>query len=236
MPTIHRVSGLDSNEIEDIIASMGDQWISFKNGQRSHGFWVKIEERSIRYIVAFFSISLYETVELAKNAAVEFRDDFIRAHHLVPSEHAGNIPSRRYKKSENLSGRSGLRLSFTSSCKDKDILYGRWVAQTGKGPVSFGASKYGFNQAYKKALEARLNYLMQSDDIDQCQVFSKEEVEMHLKDKLGKNWKNKIFSYEKWWKNAEEEKENNTAVKSSPISVHKAVDNSKNVTYTPRLS
>ncbi len=60
MPTIHRASGLDEDEIEDIIEEMGDdRWIEYKENQRSCGYWVKIEERIVRHLSSFLILSVF---------------------------------------------------------------------------------------------------------------------------------------------------------------------------------
>jgi hypothetical protein len=207
MPTIHRASGLDEDEIEDIIEEMGDdRWIEYKENQRSCGYWVKIEERSVRHLASFFSLSVYGCKPKAKKAAIKFRNEFIRKHFLVPSELVGNIPSRRYVKSDNFSGLPGVRLSLSSSGKEEDKgFFGRWVAHTDKGPISFGISKYGYYQAYLKALEVRLTYLKQSDDMDMYNPLPRTEVEKRFKERYGANWKSLIFSYDKWWRDEDPE-------------------------------
>jgi len=203
MSTICKVSSLENDDIERIINDMGDQWISFKNGARSKGYWVKIEERTVRYAAAFFAVTLFQEKEGAALAAREFRNDFIRKHRMVPSEFAGDIPSRRYNNTANLSGLSGVRLSFTLS-RDKDMYYVRWVAQVATGPVSFGISKFGFDEAYKKAVGERLEYIHQSDTMEKFKPLDRKYMEGYLKDKFGDNWKNKVFNYHLWWPQVEE--------------------------------
>lgn len=203
MTTIHRVSGMSDAELESKILQLDDTWITFKESARGEGYWVKIEERTQRYAAAFFGVALYGDKTTCLEMAKRYRDNFVMQHRMIPGHLVDDAPSRRYRMTSNLSGLAGVRLSFSRRTGEK-TLFGRWVAERAGGPTSFGISRYGFEQAFYMALKERLMYIHQEDRIKDFYPPTKDVLEAHLKERLGENWRSRVYKYETWWDIAEE--------------------------------
>ncbi len=206
MSVVISVSSLEDKWLEQIIDKMGEMWVSRTENKRSKGWWVKVEDRETRYAAHFISDDIYGNREQAKEAAIEWRDDFIRDKKLVPSGLSVATPKRRYKnkkasnKEESLSGIRGVWFSFASNGKDKSYSYPRWVAEGINGAQYYSVNEHGFTKAYEEALKARLEYLCQTNEIKNYSCPKQIELEAYMTKKYGETWRERTNNNDNWWK------------------------------------
>lgn len=213
MDRIYTATAFSEEEINEVIDKMGDRWIIESEHEISTGYHVKIVSRNCRFCCAFFNASLFNgDKEQTKQEAIKFRDKIIRTYKLIPFEYATNLPARSYSHTGNISGEVGVRLSLSRN-KHCSSVYASWSATLEEGVETFGIEKFGYVDAYMKAMKKRFDYIRKSyDEIPEPP--GKETVMKYLEQKLGSKWRSKVPRFNSWFPkkptvNANEKSEQN---------------------------
>jgi hypothetical protein len=120
----------------------------------THGWWVRVYKDSKPVESKLFSDGVYGSKEKAKKKAQEHRDKVVKKHKIVPV-HLRKTREHSIDR-RSTSGVVGVTLSVVNKASSLRAHWSaRFMEKGRQRNVSFSVRKYGYENAFRKALRVR---------------------------------------------------------------------------------
>ncbi len=177
---------------------LGDKYLTRADYRGSRGYWARVCGQGGYLEPRWFSVAAHGTWAAAKRAAKAHVQAVVTRHRLKPRP-CGDRSPRPYTRCKRTPDGYSIGVNLSLTFKPDGLYYpaweARWRTRNAAGePVqhsrSFSVLRYGYREAFQRALRARRQGLGQRGPLPASPALA--QIAAQLRKRLGPHWKSQV--------------------------------------------